>query len=118
MFDNLPLWALWAGFFVSLAILAGVAWKAAYAATVYMVKRMQDKGEIPEMTMMQDLEAKVDDTAAKVEQTRAVVYELEHTVKNGLSTKAEESHDWQTEYGPKIDQLIGSVNEHLRQSTR
>ena len=116
MFENLPLWALWAGFFVSLAILAGVMWRAAYAATVYMVKRMQDNGEIPEMTAMKALKAKVDATAMKVEQTQAVVFELEHTVNNGLTTKAEASRKWQREYGPKIDQLIGAVNEHLRQS--
>ncbi len=115
MFD-LPLWALWAGLIVSLLIIAGVMWKAAYAATVYMVKRMQDNGEIPEMTKMDALEVKVTDTATKVAQTQAVVYELEHTVKNGLTTKAEESRDWQQEYGPKIDRLIGAVNEHLRQS--
>ena len=118
MFDQLPIWALWAGFFVSLAILAGVAYKAMYAATVYMVRRMQRKGEIPEMTKMQAIEAKVVATAIKVEQTQAVVYELEHTVKDGLTDKAEESRDWQETYGPKIDQLIGAVNEHLRQSNR
>ena len=115
MFD-LPLWALWAGLIVSLLIIAGVVWKAAYTATVYMVKRMQDNGEIPEMTAMKDLKAKVDATAMKVEQTQAVVFELEHTVNNGLTTKAEASRKWQREYGPKIDQLIGAVNEHLRQS--
>ena len=115
MFD-LPTWAPWAGLIVSLLIIAGVMWKAAYAATVYMVKRMQDNGEIPEMTAMKDLKAKVDTTAMKVEQTQAVVYELEHVVKNGLTTKAAESREWQGEYGEKIDQLIGAVNEHLRQS--
>ncbi len=115
MFD-LPLWALWAGLIVSLLIIAGVMWKAAYAATVYMVKRMQDKGEIPEMDKMDALEVKVTDTATKVAQTQTVVYELEHTVNNGLTTKAEASRKWQREYGPKIDQLIGAVNEHLRQS--
>ncbi len=116
MFDQLPLWAQWAGLIVSLLVIAGIVYRALYAATVYMVKRMQDKGEIPEMTVMQDLEAKVDTTATTVEQTRIVVGELEHVVKNGLTTKAEESHDWQQEYGPKIDQLIGAVEEHLRQS--
>lgn len=117
MFENqLPLWALWAGFLVSVAILARVVWKAMYAATVYMVKRMQDKGEIPEMTKMQEIEAKVIATNQKVEQTRAVVFELEHTVKNGLSTKAEATRAWQREYGPKIDQMIGTMDEHLRNS--
>ncbi len=116
MFDQLPTWALAAGLIVSLLIIVGVVWKAAYAATVFMVKRMQDKGEIPEMDKMDALEVKVTDTATKVAQTQAVVYELEHVVKNGLSTKAEESREWQGEYGEKIDQLIGAVNEHLRQS--
>ena len=116
MFDNLPTWALWAGLVVSLLIIAGVVYRALYAATVYMVKRMQDKGEIPEMDRMKALEAKVDATAATVEQTRTVVFELEHTVTNGLSTKVEASRKWQREYGSKIDQLIGAVNEHLRQS--
>jgi hypothetical protein len=116
MFDQLPLWALWAGFIVSLAILARVAYKALYAATVYMVKRMQDEGEIPEMTKLVDLEVKVDDLGKKVDQTRAIVYELEHTVSNGLSDKAEASREWQNEYGPKIDQMIGTMTEHLRNS--
>ncbi len=116
MFDNLPTWALWAGLIVSLLIIAGVVYQALYAATVYMVKRMQDKGEIPEMDRMKALEVKVDDTATKVDQTRTVVFELEHVVKNGLTTKAKESREWQGEYGEKIDQLIGAVNEHLRQS--
>ncbi len=117
MFD-LPFWALWAGLIVSLLVITRVMWKAAYAATVYMVKRMQDKGEIPEMTKMQEIETKVNDTASKVEQTRAVVFELEHVVKNGLTTKAKETREWQERYGPRIDQLIGAVNEHLRQSDR
>ncbi len=112
----LDTWALIIGLIVSLAILAGVAYRALYAATVFMVKRMQDKGEIPEMDKMDALEVKVTDMATKVVQTQAVVYELEHTVKNGLSTKAVESREWQQEYGPKIDRLIGAVNEHLRQS--
>ena len=116
MFDNLPLWATVAGLIVSLLIIASVAYRALYSATVYMVKRMQDKGEIPEMDKMDALEVKVTDTATKVAQTQAVVYELEHVVKNGLTTKAQESHDWQNKYGPRIDQLIGAVNEHLRQS--
>ena len=115
MFD-LPFWAAVAGLIVSLLIIAGVFYRALYAATVYMVKRMQDKGEIPEMDKMDALEVKVTDTATKVAQTQAVVYELEHTVKNGLTTKAAESREWQQEYGPKIDRLIGAVNEHLRQS--
>ena len=118
MFENLPLWATIAGLIVSLLIIAGVMWKAVWAATVFMVKRMQDKGEIPEMTKMQEIEAVAVATAVKVEQTQAVVYELEYTVKNGLSTKAEETREWQEQYGPKIDQLIGAVNEHLRQSDR
>ncbi len=112
MFD-LPLWA---GLIVSFLIIAGVMWKAAYAATVYMVKRMQDEGEIPEMTKLQDLDEKVDALEVTVRRTQTVVFELEHMVKNGLTTKAEESRDWQERYGPRIDQLIGAVNEHLRQS--
>jgi hypothetical protein len=116
MFDQLPLWALWAGFIVSIAILARVAYKALYAATVYMVKRMQDEGEIPEMTKLVDLEEKVDAMGVKVDQTRAVLYELEHTVTNGLSTKAKESRDWQLKYGPRIDRMIGTMTEHLRNS--
>ena len=115
MFD-LPTWALWAGLIVSLLIIAGVVYRALYSATVYMVRRMQRKGEIPEMDKMDALEVKVTDTATKVAQTQAVVYELEHVVKNGLTTKAAESREWQGEYGEKIDQLIGAVNEHLRQS--
>ena len=113
MLDTFPLIA---AFIVSLLVIAGVVYRSLYSATVYMVRRMQDKGEIPEMDSMKALEVKVDDTATKVEQTRTVVIELEHVVKNGLTTKAEDSRKWQQKYGERIDQLIGAVNEHLRQS--
>jgi hypothetical protein len=126
MFD-LPTWALGAGLVVSLLIIAGVVYRALYSATVYMVRRMQRKGEIPEMTKMQEIDTKLDNMVGqmsdrvdgmelKIDQTRTVVFELEHTVTNGLTTKAKQSRAWQQEYGTKIDQLIGAVNEHLRQS--
>ena len=118
MFDNLPLWATIAGLAVSLLIIAGVSWKAMYAATLFMVKRLQDNEELPEMQEIKTLQAQVNGMEATVGRTETVVFELEHTVKNGLSTKAEESREWQEQYGPKIDQLIGAVNEHLRQSNR
>ncbi len=113
----MEIWALIAGLIVSVLIIAGVLWKAMYAATLFMVKRLQDNEELPEMQEIKTLQEQVNGMEAIVGRTETVVFELEHTVENGLTTKAEETREWQEQYGPKIDQLIGAVNEHLRQST-
>ncbi len=112
MLDQLPNWALWAGFFVSLAILVGVAYKVLYAATLFMVKKLQDNGEIPEMTKLTEVEtslgAKIDGVDAKIE--------------NGLRTELERQSAWQIETGHDIkamaktvNRLAGRLEEHLRQ---
>ncbi len=111
MFD-LPFWAQWAGLIVSLAILAGVAYKTLYAATLYMVNKLQDDGEIPEMTYLAEIEVSLASQIARVEDK----------IENGIRTELERQSAWQIETGHDIKQMSKTVNrmagrldEHLRQ---
>ena len=112
MFDNLPTWALAAGLIVSLLIIAGVVYRALYAATVYMVRRMQDKGEIPEMDKLTEVETSL---GAKIDR-------VNDKIENGLRTELERQSAWQIETGHDIktmaktvNRMAGRLDEHLRQ---
>ena len=112
MFENLPSWALWAGFFVSLSILAGVAYWALYSATLFMVKKLQDDGEIPQMDKLKVMETNLS----------SEIKAVDAKIENGIRSELGRQSAWQIETGADIKKIAASVNtmsgqleEHLRQ---
>lgn len=112
MFENLPFWAPWVGFLVSLSILAVVVYKALYAATLFMVRQLQKDGEIPQMDKMQAMEANLS----------AEIKAVDAKIENGIRHELELQSAWQIETGYKITnigeavaRMSGTLDEHLRQ---